>query len=51
MCAAPILTTTSCPDKPYPEFSLHAHKSGRWAKKKFAARPAASVPGVTLTVP
>ena len=25
--------TTSCPAKPYPEFPLYAHKSGRWAKK------------------
>jgi len=24
---------TVCPDKPYPEFPLYAHRSGRWAKK------------------
>lgn len=26
-------TTSPCPDKPYPDFPLYAHKSGRWAKK------------------
>ena len=26
-------TTSKCPDKPYPNFPLYAHKSGRWAKK------------------
>ena len=25
--------TASCPTKPYPEFPLYAHASGRWAKK------------------
>ena len=25
--------TSSCPAKPYPEFPLYAHASGRWAKK------------------
>ncbi len=26
-------TTSNCPGKPYPDFPLYAHKSGRWAKK------------------
>jgi hypothetical protein len=26
-------TTPGRPDKPYPDFPLYAHKTGRWAKK------------------
>ena len=28
-----ILTKQSKPEKPYPDFPLYAHASGRWAKK------------------